>query len=141
MRFLLISLISFPLWAADNSVDIDLKGNSSIYIDQIGSGNTARVWCGLSNGTYATHSCSSATIDIDQNGTGNLAKAYSQYTNHTGNEYTIEQTGDNNVGYIDADDNDNESTITQTGDNMQGEIFMSGNDNVYTISQSGTGRS
>jgi len=118
MRLLLISLISFPLWAAENSVDIDLKGNSSIYIDQIGSGNTARVWCGLSNGTYATHSCSSATIDIDQNGTGNLAKAYSQYTNHTGNEYTITQTGDDNIGYIDADEDDNELTITQTGDDM-----------------------
>jgi len=139
MRFLLISLISFPLWAAENSVDIDLKGNSSIYIDQIGSGNTARVWCGLSNGTYGTHNCSSATIDIDQNGTDNLAKAYSQYTNHTGNEYTIEQTGDYNVGYIDADEDDNQMTIAQTGDDMEGEIFMSGNDNVYAISQSGTG--
>jgi hypothetical protein len=120
-------------------VDIDLKGNSSIYIDQIGSGNTAQVWCGLSNGAYATHNCSSATIDIDQNGEGNLAKAYSQYTNHTGNEYTIEQTGDYNVGYIDADEDDNQMTIAQTGDDMEGEIFMSGNDNVYAISQSGTG--
>ena len=87
MRFILISLISFSAFAANNSVDIDTKGTStSIYIKQSGAGNTARVWCGLSNGTYATHTCSSATIDIDQDGTGNLAKAYSQYTNHTGNE-------------------------------------------------------
>ena len=140
MRFILISLLSFPLWAAENSIEVDTKGsNSSIYIDQIGSGNTARVWCGLSNGTYATHSCSSATVDIDQNGTGNLAKAYSQYTNHAGNEYTIVQTGDDNIGYIDADEDDNELTISQIGDNMEGEIFMSGDDNVYTVSQSGTG--
>tara|TARA_R110000796_G_scaffold117976_1_gene231260 strand:- start:73 stop:858 length:786 start_codon:yes stop_codon:yes gene_type:complete len=140
MRFILISLISFPLLAADNSIEVDTKGsNSSIYIDQIGSGNTTRVWCGLSNGTYITHSCSSATIDIDQNGTGNLAKAYSQYTNHAGNEYTIVQTGDDNIGYIDADEDDNELAITQTGDDMQGEIYMSGDDNVYTVSQSGAG--
>ena len=93
MRFILISLISFSAFAANNSVEIDTKGtNTSIYIDQIGSGNTARVWCGLSNGTYTTHTCSSATIDIDQNGDDNLAKAYSQYTNHTANEYTINQT-------------------------------------------------
>ena len=141
MRFILINLISISLcWAADNAVEIDTKGsNSSIYIDQIGSGNTARVWCGLSNGTYATHTCSSATIDIDQNGTGNLAKAYSQYTNHTGNEYTINQDGNDNVGYIDADEDNNEMTITQDGDDMYGEIYMSGDDNVYTITQSGTG--
>ena len=139
MRFIFISLISLPVFAADNSVEIDLKGNSSIYIDQIGSGNTARVWCGLSNGTYATHTCNSATIDIDQDGTGNLAKAYSQYTNHTGNEYTITQDGNDNIGYIDADEDDNELLIAQTGDDKEAEIYMSGDDNVYTISQSGTG--
>ena len=70
------TLLAPPIFGADNSVEIDTKGsNSSIYIDQIGTGNTARVWCGLSNGTYDTHTCSSATIDIDQDGTGNLAKA------------------------------------------------------------------
>ena len=130
MRLLLCSLLSLPVFAADNSVEIDLKGNSSIYIDQIGAGNTARVWCGLSNGTYATHTCTSATIDIDQDGTGNLAKAYSQYTNHTGNEYTITQDGNDNIGYIDADEDDNEMTITQTGDDMEAEIYMSGDDTV-----------
>ncbi|GEM_PF-2359166 len=139
MRFIFISLLSLPVFAADNSVEIDTKGsNTSIYIDQIGS-NTARVWCGLSNGTYDTHTCSSATIDIDQDGTGNLAKAYSQYTNHTGNEYTITQDGNDNVGYIDADEDNNEMTITQDGDDMYGEIYMSGDDNVYSINQSGTG--
>jgi hypothetical protein len=139
MRYILTSLISLPLFAADNSVEIDLKGNSSIYIDQIGAGNTARVWCGLSNGTYATHTCNSATIDIDQNGDDNLAKAYSQYTNHQGNEYTINQDGNDNIGYIDADEDDNEMTITQTGDDMEAEIYMSGDDNEYAISQTGTG--
>ena len=139
MRFIFISLLSLPVFAADNSVEIDTKGsNTSIYIDQIGS-NTARVWCGLSNGTYDTHTCSSATIDIDQDGTGNLAKAYSQYTNHTGNEYTITQDGNDNVGYIDADEDNNEMSITQDGDDMYGEIYMSGDDNVYSINQSGTG--
>ena len=139
MRFIFISLISLPVFAADNSVEIDLKGNSSIYIDQIGAGNTARVWCGLSNGTYATHTCTSATIDIDQNGNDNLAKAYSQYTNHTGNEYTINQDGNDNIGYIDADEDDNELLITQTGNDKEGEIYMSGDDNEYSISQTGTG--
>ena len=98
MRFILLSLLSLPVFAADNSVDIDTKGSStSIYINQIGSGNTARVWCGLSNGTYTTHTCSSATINIDQDGTGNLAKAYSQYTNHQGNQYEIQQKGNYNL--------------------------------------------
>ena len=138
MRFILISLISFSVFAANNSVEIDTKGTStSIYIDQIGSGNTSTVWCGLSNGTYATHTCSSATIDIDQNGDDNLAKAFSQYTNHQFNQYVIQQTGNDNTGYIDADQDSNEMTITQTGSDMYAEIYMSGDDNVYTISQSG----
>ena len=130
-----------PVFGADNSVEIDTKGtNTSIYIDQIGgTGNTARVWCGLSNGTYATHTCSSATIDIDQNGDDNLAKAYSQYTNHQSNEYEIQQLGNGNTGYIDADQDSNEMTITQTGSDMYAEIYMSGDDNVYTISQTGSG--
>ena len=157
MRFLLISLISFPLWAAENSVDIDLKGNSSIYIDQIGSGNTARVWCGLSNGTYATHSCSSATIDIDQNGTGNLAKAYSQYTNHTGNEYTFYAFGDdstwtaaqsgsgNHNAYIKScgNCNNNDATITQSGSGAKdGDIEFRNNpadNSTVSLTQSGDG--
>jgi hypothetical protein len=129
---------SAPVFGADNSVDIDTKGTStSIYIKQSGSGNTARVWCGLSAGTYATHTCSSATIDIDQDGTGNLAKSFSQYTNHTGNEYTINQDGNDNVGYIDADEDNNEMSISQTGDDMEAEIYMSGDDNQYSISQTG----
>jgi hypothetical protein len=133
--------LASPVFGDSNSVDIDTKGsNTSIYIDQIGgSGNTARVWCGLSNGTYTTHTCSSATIDIDQDGTGNLAKAYSQYTNHQGNQYEIQQKGNYNLAYIDADEDDNEMTITQPGDDMEAEIYMSGDDNVYTIDQSGTG--
>ena len=126
-------------WAADNSVEIDLKGNSNIYIDQIGSGNTARVWCGLSNGTYDTHTCSSATIRLSQTGDDNLAKAYSQYTNHQSNEYSITQDGSSNVGYIDADEDNNEMTVTQDGDDMEANIYMSGDDNVYQIAQSGTG--
>ena len=139
MRYILTSLISFPLFAADNSVEIDLKGNSSIYIDQIGSGNTARVWCGLSNGTYDTHTCTSATIDIDQDGTGNLAKAFSQYTNHQSNQYEIQQNGSSNLAYIDADEDSNEMSISQTGSDMYGEIYMSGNSNVYQIQQTGSG--
>jgi len=127
-----------PVFASDNSTEIDTKGsNTSIYIDQIGAGNTARVWCGLSNGTYATHTCTSATIDIDQNGNDNLAKAYSQYTNHTGNEYTINQDGNDNIGYIDADEDNNEMSISQSGDDMEAEIYMSGDDNEYSISQTG----
>ena len=91
MRLLLISLISlspFIVCAGDNSVEIRTKGSGSlIHIDQVGTSNTTRVWCGLSEGTYTTHSCNNAEIDIDQNGTSNTAKAYSQVANHTGNEY------------------------------------------------------
>jgi len=124
MRFILLSLLSLPVFAADNSVDIDTKGSStSIYINQIGSGNTARVWCGLSNGTYTTHTCSSATIDIDQNGSGNVARAYSQLAAHTGNEYKIEQTGNDNFGYIDADDDWNDMDIVSNGNNNDAEII------------------
>ena len=118
MRLLLISLISLNLYAGDNNVEIRTKGSSSlIHIDQIGSGNTARVWCGLSEGTYTTHNCSNAEIDIDQNGTGNTARAYSQVANHTGNEYKIDQDGNDNFGYIDASGSadNNDATITQTG--------------------------
>ena len=138
MRFIFISLISLPVFAADNSVEIDTKGtNTSIYIDQIGTSNTVRVWCGLSNGTYATHTCSSATIDIDQNGDDNLAKSYSQYTNHSGNQSSINQNGNSNVAYIDLDEDDNEISITQTGDDLEAEVYMSGDDNQYAISQTG----
>jgi len=127
-----------PVFASDNSIEIDTKGsNTSIYIDQIGAGNTARVWCGLSNGTYATHTCSSATIDIDQTGDDNLAKSYSQYTNHSGNQSSINQNGNSNVAYIDLDEDDNEISITQTGDDLEAEVYMSGDDNQYSISQTG----
>ena len=133
-----IYAISPPVFGADNSVEIDTKGsNTSIYIGQIGSGNTARVWCGLSNGTYTTHTCSSATIDIDQNGSGNVARAYSQLAAHTGNEYKIEQTGNDNFGYIDADDDLNDMDIVSNGNNNDAEIYMQGDNNVYSITQTG----
>ncbi len=83
----LISIFSFVAVAGDNNVEVRTKGSSSlIHIDQIGTSNTARVWCGLSQGTYTTHNCSNATIDIDQEGTSNTARAYSQVANNTGNE-------------------------------------------------------
>ncbi len=124
--------------ASDNSVEIRTKGSSSlIHIEQIGTGNTARVWCGLSEGTYITHTCGDAEIDIDQDGTGNTARAYSQVSNHTGNEYTIDQNGHDNFGYIDADDDNNDMDIVQDGDNNEAEIYMQGDDNVYSIEQTG----
>jgi hypothetical protein len=130
---------SAPVFGADNSVDIDTKGTStSIYIKQSGSGNTARVWCGLSAGTYATHTCSSATIDIDQDGTGNLAKKLLSVHQPHSNEYDDQQDGnDQHLAYIDADEDNNEMTISQTGSDMYAEIYMSGDSNVYTISQTG----
>ena len=141
MRSLLISLISFfclSLYAGDNSTEVRIKGSSTvIYIDQIGSGNTARVWCGISEGTYTTHNCSNATIDIDQEGTGNTARAYSQVANHTGNEYKIDQDGNDNFGYIDADDDSNDMDIIQNGNDNDAEIYMQGDDNVYKITQTG----
>ena len=135
---LIVVYASAPVFGADNSVDIDIKGTStSIYIDQAGSSNTARVWCGLSAGTYATHTCSSATIDIDQNGTSNVARAYSQLAAHTGNEYKIEQTGNDNFGYIDADDDLNDMDIVSNGNNNDAEIYMQGDNNIYSIIQTG----
>ena len=141
MRLLSISLISlfcFSLYAGDNNVEIRTKGsNSLIHIDQVGNGNTARVWCGLSQGTYTTHKCKNATIDIDQNGTSNVARAYSQVANHTGNEYKIDQDGNDNFGYIDADDDGNDMDVVQDGNNNDAEIYMQGDNNVYEITQTG----
>jgi len=141
MRSLLISLISFfclSLYAGDNATEVRIKGSSTvIYIDQIGTSNVTRVWCGLSEGTYTTHNCSNATIDIDQNGIGNTARAYSQVANHTGNEYKIEQDGNDNFGYIDADDDSNDMDIIQNGNNNDAEIYMQGDNNNYKITQTG----
>ena len=141
MKSLLISLISLftvCAYAGDNSTEIRTKGSSTvIYIDQIGTGNVARVWCGLSEGNYNTHNCSNATIDIDQDGTDNIARAYSQVANHTGNEYKIDQDGNDNFGYIDADDDSNDMDIIQDGNNNDAEIYMQGDDNVYKITQTG----
>ena len=149
VRYSLISLISylllliFAFWlmdlkADDNIINIQTKGSgTSIGIDQSGSGNVTTVWCGLSGGTYATHTCTNATITIDQHGSGNLAKAYSQHTNHIDNQYTITQNGDNNTGYLDLDDDDNIATVIQTGNSNYGEIYMQGDDNSYTITQTG----
>ena len=141
MKLLLISLISFVsalAYAGDNSTEIRTKGSSSlIHIDQIGTGNTARVWCGLSEGNYTTHNCSNAEIDIEQEGTSNTARACSQVANHTGNEYKIAQDGNDNFGYIDADDDGNDMDIIQNGNNNDAEIYMQGDNNVYTITQTG----
>ena len=128
-----------PVFGADNSVDIDIKGTStSIYIKQSGSGgNTARVWCGLSGGVYTQHNCSNAEIDIDQDGQGNVARAYSQLAAHTGNEYKIDQDGNDNFGYIDADDDLNDMDIVSNGNNNDAEIYMQGDNNVYSITQTG----
>ena len=149
VKYSLISLISylllliFAFWlmsleADDNIINIQTKGSgTSIGIDQSGSGNTTTVWCGLSGGTYSTHTCSNATMTIDQHGSDNLAKAYSQVSNHNDNQYTINQNGDNNTGYLDLDDDDNIATIIQTGNSNYGEIYMQGDDNVYIITQTG----
>ena len=135
---LMVAYASAPVFGANNSVDIDTKGsNTSIYITQSGSGNTAAVWCGLSGGVYTQHNCSNAEIDVDQNGTSNVARAYSQLAAHTGNEYKIEQTGNDNFGYIDADDDLNDMDIVSNGNNNDAEIYMQGDNNVYTITQTG----
>ena len=136
--FLLWAIISLPAHAATNTIAIQTKGTStSISIDQSGASNTTTVWCGLSGGTYTTHTCSNATMTIDQHGTSNIARAYSQVSNHNDNVYIINQNGNSNNGYIDLDDDDNTATITQTGDSNYGEIYMQGDDNVYTITQTG----
>jgi hypothetical protein len=138
-----ISLISFLLisqlaYASDNSVEVRTKGSSSlIHITQAGTSNTARVWCGLSTGVYTQHNCSNAEIDIDQTGTSNVARTYSQLAAHTGNEYKIEQTGNDNFGYIDADDDSNDMDIVSNGNNNDAEIYMQGDNNVYSIIQTG----
>jgi hypothetical protein len=74
------------------------------------------------------------TIDIDQNGTSsNVVKAYSQVANHTGNEYKIDQDGNDNFGYIDADDDGNDMDVVQNGNNNDAEIYMQGDNNVFSI--------
>ena len=145
IKSLLHSLISIIfiniccfVYAGDNSVEVRTKGSFSlIHIDQIGTSNTARVWCGLSEGAYMTHSCSNAEIDIDQEGTGNTARAYSQISFHTSNEYKIDQNGNDNFGYIDADDDSNDMDIVQNGNNNAAEIYMQGDNNLYEITQTG----
>ena len=148
MPYLFISLTSYIVllivltnlvYASDNTIAIQTKGSStSMSIDQSGTSNTTTVWCGLSGGAYATHSCSNATMTIDQHGTSNTARAYSQVTNHNDNVYTINQNGNSNDAYIDLDDDQNISTITQTGNSNTGIVYMRGDDNVYTITQTGS---
>jgi len=143
MKLLSTSLINLificsPVFASDNSVEVRTKGSSSlIHITQAGTSNTARVWCGLSTGVYTQHNCSNAEIDIDQTGTSNVARAYSQLAAHTGNEYKIEQTGNDNFGYIDADDDSNDMDIIQNGNDNDAEIYMQGDNNIYEITQTG----
>ena len=108
VRLLLISLISFPLVAGNNAITIQQKGDDSIInIKQVGYTNNATVYCGLSNGIYSTHTCTRATINLTTTGSGNTTKAYSQWSNHSDNNFTITQTGDNNYGYLDLDQDDN----------------------------------
>ena len=141
VRLLLISLISFPLFAGNNSTVIQQKGNDSVInIKQVGYTNNATVYCGLSNGVYQTHTCTKATINLTTTGSGNTTKAYSQWSNHTDNNFTITQTGDDNYGYLDLDQDDNTATITQNGDDNHGEILMAGDDTTYSISQTGNNK-
>lgn len=143
VRSLLISLISFSciISSGDNTTNVHTKGsNSNIYVKQVGYTNVATVYCGLSQGNYSTHTCTRADIDIVSTGDNNEAKAFSQWSNHSDNTFTITQTGDGNLGYLDLDNDDNTGTITQIGDNNHGEVLMAGDDNVYTISQTGNSK-
>ena len=108
VRLLLISLISLPLVAGNNAINIQHKGNNSVInVKQVGYTNNATVFCGLSGGVYSTHTCTRAVINLNTTGHGNTAKAYSQWSNHTDNVFTITQNGDNNYGYLDLDKDDN----------------------------------
>jgi len=143
VRSLLISLISFSciISSGDNTTNVHTKGSySDIYVKQVGYTNVATVYCGLSQGNYSTHTCTRADIDIVSTGDNNEAKAFSQWSNHSDNTFTITQTGDGNLGYLDLDNDDNTGTITQIGDNNHGEVLMAGDDNVYTISQTGNSK-
>ena len=65
------------------------------------------------------------------------ARAYSQVAAHSGNEYKIEQNGNGNFGYIDADDDSSDMDVVQNGDDNDATIYMQGDDNVYKITQTG----
>ena len=56
VRLLLLSLISLPLVAGNNAINIQHKGNNSVInVKQVGYTNNATVFCGLSGGVYSTH--------------------------------------------------------------------------------------
>jgi len=121
VRLLLISLISLPLVAGNNAINIQHKGTSSVInVKQVGYTNNATVYCGLSSGIYSTHTCTRAVINLTSTGHGNTAKAYSQWSNHTDNVFTITQKGHNNYGYLDLDNDDNTGVITQNGNSNNG---------------------
>ena len=139
-RLLSISLISLPFlaFAGDNATTIETKGSyTTVLVKQIGYSNVATVYCGLSGGTYTTHTCTRAAINISSTGYGNTAKAFSQWSNHSDNVFTVTQNGNNNYGYADLDDDENQGIVIQTGDSNHGEILMAGDNNVYKITQTG----
>jgi hypothetical protein len=139
-RLLSTSLISLPhlACAGDNATTIETKGSyTTVLVKQIGYSNVATVYCGLSGGTYTTHTCTRAAINISSTGYGNTAKAFSQWSNHSDNVFTVTQNGNNNYGYADLDDDENQGIVIQTGDSNHGEILMAGDNNVYKITQTG----
>jgi hypothetical protein len=142
---ILLSLISLPSFAGDNSATIITKGtNNQITTKQIGNSNTVKVICGAQSGgtahstyTYASHTCGGAVISSTQRGNSNIGRIYTVWSNNVGNTYTIDTDGNDNFAWIDQDQDDNVSTITQDGNSNYAEHLGSGNDNAITITQTG----
>jgi hypothetical protein len=145
---MLLSLISLPSFAGDNTATIITKGsNNQISTKQVGNGNLVKVICGADSGgvahtgyNYNSHTCGGAVISSTQEGNSNISRIYTVWSNNIGNRYTISTDGNDNTAWIDQDEDDNVSTITQDGNNNYAEQLGSGDDNVYSITQTGNSK-
>ena len=138
---MLLSLISLPSFAGDNTITITTKGsNNSITTKQMGNGNSTTILCGAGSGgsvpgsTYVAHTCSGAVWNATVDGNSNTVRMYTVWSNNTGSRNTITIDGNDNFAYIDQDEDDNVSTITQTGNSNHAEQLGTGDDNVYSLS-------
>jgi len=140
---ILLSLISLPSFAGDNTISIITSGSgSSITSTQAGNGNTTTILCGSTTaGTgYSSHTCTNAVWKSTVNGNSNVSKLFTVWSNHTGNTYTTTIDGNDNYAYIDQDEDNNTSTITQTGNSNHAEQLGSGDNNEYAITQMGNSK-
>ena len=144
---MLLSLISLPSFAGDNTISITTKGSgNSITTKQIGNGNDSTILCGVGSSgsvpgsTYVAHTCTNANWNITIDGNSNTTRMYTVWSNNIGSTNTITIDGNDNFAYIDQDEDDNTSSITQTGNSNHAEQLGTGDDNVYSITQIGNNK-